>query len=139
MRRTLAAVAVLALTACGGAQAGGGPNPDSHPHHPAEAAAAASSPSAPVSEADAVPADAVTIKDFVFIPAVVRVRSGTTVTWTNADTEPHTVAVRGPGAFTSPVLQRGDRFTHTFTTPATVAYICSIHPYMKGGVIVSSA
>ena len=139
MRITLIAAAVVALTACGGSQSAGGPNPDSLPHHPPEATTSATAPAATVSEADAVAVDAVTIRDFLFVPAVIKVKSGTTVTWTNEDTEPHTVSVSGPGGFTSPVLTRGARFSHSFTAPATVAYICSIHPYMKGGVIVGPA
>jgi plastocyanin len=36
------------------------------------------------------------------------------------------------------VLNRNDQFTHTFTTPGTYAYICSIHPFMHGSVTVTA-
>lgn len=109
------------------------------PHaHPSEPTSASSSPVA-ISDADAVMTDKVVIKDFLFLPALIRVRSGQPVTWTNQDTEPHTVFVTGPAGFTSPVLKQGDQFTHTFTTAASIPYICSIHPYMKGGIAVTPA
>jgi plastocyanin len=34
------------------------------------------------------------------------------------------------------VLNRGDTYTQTFTAPGTYPYICSIHPFMHGTVIV---
>src|SRR4029077_8663521 len=42
---------------------------------------------------DAVPAagNAVAIKNFAFAPAALTVKAGTTVTWTNQDTDAHTV------------------------------------------------
>ena len=42
----------------------------------------------------------------------------------------------GPG-INSKVLQRNDRFSHTFDTPGTYTYICSIHPFMHGTVVVT--
>lgn len=139
MRRALTVLAALTLTACGGgAQSSNSGSTDSHTH-PTEAATAASSPPAALPVAEAVATDSVVINDFLFAPAVIRVKSGTIVTWTNQDTEPHTVTVTGAGGFSSPVLKRGDRFSHSFAAAASVPYICSIHPYMKGGVIVTAA
>ncbi|HXL41206.1 MAG TPA: plastocyanin/azurin family copper-binding protein, partial [Actinomycetota bacterium] len=34
-------------------------------------------------------------------------------------------------------LHHGDQFTHTFTAPGTYAYICQIHPFMHGTVVVT--
>lgn len=83
-----------------------------------------------------VSGDKVAIDDFAFVPATVTVRVGTTVTWTNRDEEPHTVAA-GDGTFHSPGMGTGATFSHTFTTAGTFDYVCSIHPMMHGSVVVT--
>lgn len=94
------------------------------------AAAASPSPSP-------VATTAATINNFAFHPATITVRAGSTVTWTNKDSDVHTVKSVGAGGFASQALQTGDTFRHTFKTPGTYRYICSIHPYMHGTVIVT--
>ena len=83
-----------------------------------------------------VAANAVTIHNFAFGPQVVTVKAGTTVHWTNNDTEAHTVT-SDTGAFKSPVLQPGAGYSFTFTKPGTYSYYCTIHPFMKAKVVVS--
>ncbi|MGD1171712.1 cupredoxin family copper-binding protein [Mycobacterium seoulense] len=78
----------------------------------------------------------VTIDGFAFAPATLTVAVGTTVTWTNRDEEPHTVAA-SDGSFHSPGMGTGATFTHTFTDPGTFDYVCSIHPMMRGTVVVT--
>jgi plastocyanin len=75
------------------------------------------------------------IKDFAFSPSPIRVKAGTTVTWTNKDSTQHTVRADN-GTFTSPHLGTGVTFTHTFSTAGTYTYHCAIHDYMKGTVVV---
>ncbi|HYS45150.1 MAG TPA: cupredoxin domain-containing protein [Rhizomicrobium sp.] len=83
----------------------------------------------------AAAADAtVTIKNFQFAMDVT-VTSGSTVTWTNLDGEPHTVASID-GLFRSPALDQNDSFRFTFDKPGTYKYICSIHPRMKAVITV---
>jgi plastocyanin len=96
-------------------------------------------PSAPASTAPAVPvaSDSVVIRNFAFSPAMVTVRSGTTVTWTNADQDAHTVTATG-GAFKSAPLNVNDVFRYTFTRPGRYDYLCSIHPFMTATVVVTS-
>jgi len=65
----------------------------------------------------------------------VTVTPGSTVTWTNLDGEPHTVASID-GLFRSPALDQNDSFHFTFDKPGVYKYICSIHPKMKAAVIV---
>ncbi len=77
----------------------------------------------------------VTVQNFTFTPASLTVPVGTTVTWVNHDEEPHRV-VSTEKKFNSPVLGKGDKFTHTFSAPGTYEYYCSIHPRMTGKVIV---
>lgn len=94
-------------------------------------------PTSPVS-APAAPAsdDQVNIDGFAFAPATLTVSVGTTVTWTNRDEEPHTVAATD-GSFHSPGMGTGATFRHTFTDAGTFDYVCSIHPMMRGTVVVT--
>ncbi|MGN6334854.1 cupredoxin domain-containing protein [Mycobacterium sp.] len=78
----------------------------------------------------------VTIDGFAFEPASLTVTAGTTVTWTNRDEEPHTVAA-SDGSFHSPGMGTGGTFTHTFSGAGTFDYVCSIHPMMHGTVVVT--
>lgn len=80
--------------------------------------------------------DQVTIDGFAFAPVTLTVTAGTTVTWTNRDEEPHTVAA-SDGSFHSPGMGTGATFTHTFPTAGTFDYVCSIHPMMRGTVVVT--
>jgi plastocyanin len=80
--------------------------------------------------------DAVAIQNFAFAPAMLTVRAGTTVTWTNDDQDAHTVSASG-GAFRSAALNHGDSFRFTFSTPGRYDYICTIHPFMTATVVVT--
>ncbi|MEU9479363.1 plastocyanin/azurin family copper-binding protein [Streptomyces sp. NPDC048191] len=83
--------------------------------------------------------DAVVIKNFAFSPARLKVRAGTTVTWTNEDTDAHTVTSSGSGGpLHSAALATHGTYTHTFTRPGTYAYLCTIHPFMTATVEVTS-
>lgn len=77
----------------------------------------------------------VNIDNFSFSPATVKVRAGTTVTWTNRDDIPHTV-VANDKSFKSKVLDTGETFSFTPTKPGTYPYFCSVHPKMTGTLIV---
>jgi hypothetical protein len=57
------------------------------------------------------------------------------VTWHNTNLVPHT-ATALDGAFDSGRIEGGASFSYTFTTPGTFAYMCTIHPTMKGTVVV---
>ncbi|HEX3540233.1 MAG TPA: plastocyanin/azurin family copper-binding protein [Acidimicrobiales bacterium] len=74
--------------------------------------------------------------NFAFDPAALTVKAGTKVTWTNNDIVAHTVTFTDVA--NSPVLNRGDTFSRTFTSPGTYSYICSIHPFMHGTVVVTA-
>ena len=125
-----AAATLLTLVACGASGA-----TTSIPQHHQAAAVRVATGSA---SSAGVRTTSVTISNFAFHPAAVTVKAGSTVTWTQEDTDVHTVHVGGAGGFTSPTLQKGQTFSHTFKSPGTYAYICSIHPFMHGTVIVTS-
>jgi plastocyanin len=84
----------------------------------------------------AVTTNAVSIANFAFSPATVTVRVGATVTWTNTDEEPHTVVAPGTGV-KSAALGTGAKYSYTFTKPGSFSYFCSIHPFMRGTVVVT--
>ena len=80
-------------------------------------------------------ASQVQIKDFMFVPAQLRIKAGTSVTWVNQDDVPHTV-VGDAGLFRSGALDTAMAFTFRFEKPGTYQVFCSIHPQMKATIIV---
>ena len=80
----------------------------------------------------------VKIDNFTFNPPRVVVKTGTTVTWENEDDIPHT-ATASKMQFKSKVLDTGQKFSFTFTTPGTYAYFCALHPHMTGIIVVEAA
>jgi amicyanin len=108
------------------------------PGTPGSAAAPAGTDTA-TPDAPAAPAgpNAVSITNFAFAPATLMVPVGTTVTWTNHDGEPHTV-VANDNSFHSPAMDTNATFSFTFPTAGTFDYICSVHPFMHGAVVVTA-
>jgi plastocyanin len=88
--------------------------------------------------ADAGPAATVSMDHSTFIPSELTVVPGTTVTWVNKETMPHTVVDMNKG-FRSKTLAKDASFSFTFATAGDYDYQCSIHPNMKGKVIVKPA
>jgi amicyanin len=86
----------------------------------------------------AAAAATVTMDHNTCIPAEITVAPGTTVTWTNSEAMPHTVVDQNK-AFRSKTLVKDASFSFTFTTAGDYDYLCSIHPFMKGKVIVKPA
>jgi plastocyanin len=77
-----------------------------------------------------------------FIPDTLVVSKGTTATWANDDSVVHTVTSGKSGKnagveFDSSYLDVGQTFQHTFDTAGTFPYYCTLHPFMKGKIIVS--
>lgn len=77
------------------------------------------------------------IQNFAFQSANIQVRTGTTVTWTNQDTAPHSVTFKN-GMKDSGLLSQGQSFSYTFNTPGTYQYYCTVHPSMVATVTVVS-
>ena len=79
----------------------------------------------------------VEIGSFIFTPKVLKVKKGTTVTWTNKDSAVHTVtATDGKNGPHSTNLDPGKTYSFTFNELGTFAYNCVLHPSMTGSVIV---
>jgi plastocyanin len=81
------------------------------------------------------PAPEVEINNFAFSRERITVKAGATVTWTNDDDTPHTVA-SSSRIFRPKALDTKDSFFFTFTTPGVYGYFCSLHPHMTGTVVV---
>lgn len=126
------AVGVLA-GACGGSGSSSGPASGK--------AASASKPTA------------VVVDTFMFMPRMLSVHVGDSVTWTNHDDILHTVtsgtreydpgdagrvtATHKDGTFDMPLDGKGATATHTFGTAGTFHYFCDRHPGMEADVVVS--
>ena len=77
----------------------------------------------------------VQIKEFKFVPALLTVPVGATVTWANGDQETHTVTATDR-AYTSSGLDSKETYSHRFTAPGTYTYFCALHPHMTATVVV---
>jgi plastocyanin len=90
-------------------------------------------PPAPAPAAPALAPATVEIHDYAFSPKTLTVPVGTTVTWENHDGDAHTVTGAG---IKSKSFGMDGSYSHTFTKAGTYAYVCSLHPQMKGAVVV---
>jgi plastocyanin len=75
----------------------------------------------------------VTMFDSKYLPGVVTIEPGDTVTWVNDDDLPHDAAGSG---WSTPLLVKGDSASVTFSRAGTYRYTCTIHPEMRSAVIV---
>ena len=77
----------------------------------------------------------VVMKGFQFIPSELTVKVGQSVTWRNEDTAKHDAFSEESGLDTNDIGEGG---TVTFQPDkaGTINYICSIHPQMKGTLLV---
>ena len=97
-------------------------------------AATAPSPAPPA----APPGATVHLKNDAFVPASITIRSGDSVTFVNDDDDAHT-ATADDASWDSEGLNQGQRWTHLFARSGTYTYHCTVHPFMKGEIIVRSA
>lgn len=104
------------LVACGSSSSSSGPS------------GSGSSPSAS--------GNMVMIKGFAFHPSSLTVKVGTKVTFVNEDSVTHTATSSSNAPIDSGNLTKGQSYTVTFTKAGTYSYTCTIHPYMKGTIVV---
>jgi nitrite reductase (NO-forming) len=90
------------------------------------------------------------MSNFAFVPNVLTIKAGTTVTWENMENTDHTVVdadAKTPAEriFDStgekdgqPIhyLKQGDKFSFTFDKPGTYHFKCLPHPFMTGTIVV---
>jgi len=78
-----------------------------------------------------------TIKDFAFSPQPLEVKKGTVVKVVNEDDAAHT-ATADDKSFDTGDLGKGDSKEITLSKEGEIAFVCSIHDYMKGVIQVTA-
>ncbi len=97
---------------------------------------------APVPETIAEPAGQtfeISIDKMAFSNETITIKKGDTIVWTNNDVNAHTVTVTqgpAPDKFDSNLVRPGQMFSHKFTIKGTYYYKCSLHPVMRGKIII---
>lgn len=112
----LVAIAVVLLVGCGG-------DGDGTDQSSSDAGAAGG-------------AQAVTIQDYTYEPPRITVPKGTTVTFTNRDSTPHTATSKQSGLFESGSIDTGESGKVKLNESGSFAYYCLFHPFMKGTIVV---
>lgn len=78
--------------------------------------------------------------DSCYIPSIIVIKQGDSVTWVNEDAAFHSVTSGFYGdpsmLFDSKYLDPEESFTFLFENTGTYDYFCTLHPWMKGQVIV---
>jgi plastocyanin len=69
-----------------------------------------------------------------FSPPTLTVKAGDRVVWTNQDPFPHTATAKG--VFDSRTVAPGKTWTYRATKRGEFDYLCTLHPIMKGKLIV---
>ena len=86
--------------------------------------------------ADAAPVvHTVTIDGFEFHPPEVTVGKGDVVVWVNKDPVPHTATAKGAALDSCSIAASGS-FRFTATREGRFDYVCTLHPTMKGVLVV---
>ena len=84
----------------------------------------------------------VVIDELAFLPPFIHIKPRTTVTWVNKDKTEHTVAFHNkktPSGITeSDILKTESKYSYTFDKEGVYEYVCGIHPFMHGGIIVGN-
>ena len=89
---------------------------------------------APTPTAERPAAIKVAIRNFAYHPSLLRVEKGARVTFVNRDGAAHD-AIR-KGSFSTGLLRPGEAATVRFARRGAFPYLCSLHPGMRGKVLV---
>lgn len=77
----------------------------------------------------------IVIEGMKFIPEVLEISAGDTVVWVNKDFFPHT-ATASNKRFDTGLIAASATWRHVMKKKGTSAYICTLHPTMKGSITV---
>jgi plastocyanin len=80
---------------------------------------------------------AVSIENGAFVPAIITVAAGTTITWTNKDGFTHNVTSDAGLFVGSGSINNNATYSLLFPTAGSFPYKCTIHPSMTGTVVVN--
>ena len=76
----------------------------------------------------------VTIEATSYKPETITVKKGESVTWVNKDPFPHTATAEG--TFDSKSVAAGHSWSYVASKTGEFAYVCTLHPGMKGTLVV---
>ncbi len=79
----------------------------------------------------------IAISGFSFGPGTIKVAVGQAISWTNNDDTPHQITVPGAKERRSDLMLKGQSATLQFDEAGNIAYICGLHPGMKGTIEVA--
>jgi plastocyanin len=81
--------------------------------------------------------DSITISNFMFSPMTITVAPGAVIKVTNKDSAAHTLTSTDGTLFNSGIINQNQTKTITAPTkPGKYSYICNIHQYMMGMIVV---
>lgn len=96
-----------------------------------------STDSSPTKKAgEAAASGTVSMRNLAFEPTRSTVKVGQKVTWTNNDTVDHNVTATRGAKFMSQAFGKGRTYSYTPRRPGIIAYVCTLHPGMKGTLVV---
>lgn len=79
----------------------------------------------------------VAIEKMLFVPQILKIRAGTTVTWLNKEKRNnHSIFFEKEGLPESDRIFPGESWQRTFDKPGVYPYVCGPHPEMSGTVEV---
>jgi plastocyanin len=70
-----------------------------------------------------------------YAPTIQKIEPGTWVTWSNSGEDSHTVTAVD-GSFDSGNLDPSEGFSWYFDQPGTFTYVCALHSWMTGTIVV---
>jgi len=88
------------------------------------------------SSGTAVKTDHITISNFMFSPMSITVAPGASITVTNKDSVAHTLTSADGHLDTGDIGQNQTKTVTAPTKPGQYHYVCSIHQYMMGTIVV---
>ncbi len=126
LRHVTASLIVLAtvsgpIAGCGGSDS-------------SSSAAQSGGPVQPATSSDG--SGSLTISNFKFAPASLRVGKGTRITVANHDSTAHTATADDGKSFDTGDIDPGSSATVTLSKAGTYSYHCSIHSFMHGTIVV---
>jgi quinohemoprotein ethanol dehydrogenase len=74
--------------------------------------------------------------EYSYFPARTRIKTGTSVTFTNVGDTPHTATELKQAQWDTGILEKGQSKAIIFSEPGIYYYVCTPHPWMYGEVIV---
>ncbi|HEX6793283.1 MAG TPA: cupredoxin family copper-binding protein [Casimicrobiaceae bacterium] len=77
----------------------------------------------------------VTIDGFAFKPSTITVKQGDTIEWRNTDPVSHTATAKEAGLDSGEIPANGS-YRFVARKKGRFAYICTLHPIMKGELVV---